>query len=97
MGEVYRADDLALDQPVALKFLPEALQDDPARIAQLQHEVRSARQVSHPHVCRAHDLAEADGVHFLTMEYVDGEDLSSVLKRIGRLSEDRALELARQI
>jgi serine/threonine-protein kinase len=97
MGEVYRADDLVLDQPVALKFLPEGLQHDPARIAQLQNEVRAARQVSHPNVCRVHDLALADGLHFLTMEYVDGEDLSSVLKRMGRLSEDRALELARQV
>ena len=97
MGEVYLADDLRLAHPVALKFLPEAVERDPDRLAQLQSEVRLARQVSHPNVCRVYDLQEAEGVHFLAMEYVDGEDLASVQRRIGRLPEDRAVELARQI
>jgi predicted Ser/Thr protein kinase len=97
MGEVYRADDLRLGQPVALKFLPESLSHDPVRLAQFHNEVRTARQVSHPNVCRVYDVGEAAGVLFLTMEYVDGEDLSSLLRRIGRLPEDKALEIARQI
>jgi serine/threonine-protein kinase len=97
MGEVYLADDLTLGQSVALKFLPEAVERDVARLEQLQSEVRMARQVSHPNICRVYDIAEADGVHFLTMEYVDGEDLASLIKRIGRLPEERALELARQL
>jgi serine/threonine-protein kinase len=97
MGEVFLADDLMLGQPVALKFLPESVERDPARLEQLQDEVRLARQVSHPHVCRVYDIGEADGVHFLTMEYIDGEDLASLLKRIGRLPEDRATEMARQL
>ena len=50
MGEVYRADDLKLDQPVALKFLPESLESDPARLAQLHNEVRLARQIAHKNV-----------------------------------------------
>src|SRR5688572_2355419 len=97
MGEVYRADDLKLGQPVALKFLPESVDRDPARLTQLHTEVRMARQVSHPNVCRVYDVGEFEGHTFLSMEYVDGEDLASLLRRIGRFSQDRAIELARQI
>ena len=97
MGEVYRADDLKLGQPVALKFLPADVDRDPARLTQLHTEVRMARQVSHPNVCRVYDIDEIDGSTFLSMEYVDGEDLASLLRRIGRFPEERALEIARQI
>jgi len=97
MGEVYRADDLKLGQPVALKFLPPDVDKDPARLTQLHTEVRMARQVSHPNVCRVYDVSEYQGHTFLSMEYVDGEDLSSLLRRVGRFPEDRALELSRQI
>ena len=97
MGEVYRADDLRLGQPVALKFLPATLKQEAQRLAQFHNEARTARQVSHPNVCRVYDIGEADGQLFLTMEYVDGEDLSSLLRRIGRLPEDKALEIARQL
>jgi hypothetical protein len=97
MGEVYRADDLKLGQPVALKFLPSEVDHDPARLTQLHTEVRMARQVSHPNVCRVYDIDEVDGHTFLSMEYVDGEDLASLLRRIGRFPEDRGLEIARQI
>ena len=97
MGEVYRADDLKLGQPVALKFLPPDVDRDPARLTQLHTEVRMARQVSHPNVCRVYDIDEIEGHTFLSMEYVDGEDLASLLRRIGRFPEDRGLEIARQI
>ena len=97
MGEVYRADDLKLGQPVALKFLPAEVDRDPARLTQLHTEVRMARQVSHPNVCRVYDIDEVEGSTFLSMEFVDGEDLASLLRRIGRFPEDRALEIARQI
>ncbi|MBN1508625.1 MAG: serine/threonine protein kinase [Sedimentisphaerales bacterium] len=97
MGEVYRADDLTLAQPVALKFLRTAIAGHPAWLARLRSEVRVARGVSNPHVCRVHDIGESDGECFITMEYVDGEDLSSLLKRIGRLPSDKALDIARQL
>ena len=97
MGEVYRADDLKLGQPVALKFLPPDVDRDPARLTQLHTEVRMARQVSHPNVCRVYDIDEIDGHTFLSMEYVDGEDLASLLRRIGHFPQERGLELARQI
>ncbi len=97
MGEVYRANDLTLDQPVALKFLPEAMSQDAVMLARFHNEVRIARQVSHPNVCRVYDLGEADGRPYLSMEYIDGEDLGSLLRRIGRLPADKALEFARRI
>jgi serine/threonine-protein kinase len=97
MGEVYRADDLTLDQPVALKFLPEGVGTDPDKLAQFHNELRTARQVSHKNVVRLYDLGETGGRRFLTMEYVDGEDLASLLRRIGRIPQDKAIELARQL
>jgi hypothetical protein len=97
MGEVYRADDLKLGQPVALKFLPPDLERDAARLARLLEEVRIARQISHPNVCRVHDVGEADGRHFLSMEFIDGENLASLLRRIGRLPPEKALQIARQL
>jgi serine/threonine-protein kinase len=97
MGEVYRADDLKLGQPVALKFLPPDVDRDPARLMQLHTEVRMARQVSHPNVCRVYDIDEVDGHTFLSMEYVDGEELGSLLRRIGRFPVERSVELSRQI
>jgi serine/threonine-protein kinase len=97
MGEVYRADDLKLGQPVALKFLPRMLADDPARLERFYAEVRIARQVSHPNVCRVYDVGEMEAQHYLSMEYVDGEDLASLLRRIGRLPPDKALDIAREI
>ncbi len=97
MGEVYRAEDLKLGQPVALKFLPGEVSDHADRLARFHQEVRLARQVTHPNVCRVYDIGETDGQHFISMEYIDGEDLASLLRRIGRLPSDKALELARQL
>jgi serine/threonine-protein kinase len=97
MGEVYRADDLKLGQAVALKFLPKAVSGDEALLARFHAEVRLARQVSHPNVCRIYDIGEIEGRHFLSMEYVDGEDLASLLKRIGHLPVEKAVEIARQL
>jgi len=97
MGEVYRADDLHLGQPVALKFLPENVERDPVALERFVGEVRTARQISHPNVCRVYDLGEFEGRRFLSMEYIDGEDLRSLLKRIGRLPEDKGLQIARQL
>src|SRR5579862_7809658 len=96
MGEVYRADDLSLGQAVALKFLPEAVSDEQT-LERFRNEVRIARRISHPNVCRVYDIGQSDNQVFLSMEYIDGEDLSSLLRRIGRLPPDKALEIARKI
>jgi serine/threonine-protein kinase len=95
MGEVYRATDLKLGQAVALKFLPASASEE--ALGRFRAEVRVARQISHPNVCRVYDIAEVDGQQFLSMEYIDGEDLSSLLRRIGRLPQDKAIDIARQI
>ncbi|HYW72645.1 MAG TPA: serine/threonine-protein kinase [Pyrinomonadaceae bacterium] len=97
MGEVYRADDLKLSQPVALKFLPDHLMADGGALARFHREVRIARQVSHHNVCRVYDIGEIDGRHYLSMEYIKGEELSSLLRRIGRLPSDKASEISRQL
>jgi serine/threonine-protein kinase len=96
MGEVFLADDLKLDQPVALKFLPAELETDEVGLKVLFDEIKVARKISHPNACRVFDLGEAEGVHFLSMEYIDGEDLSSLLARIGRLPLEKAIELGMQ-
>jgi serine/threonine protein kinase len=97
MGEVYGADDLKLGQRVALKFLPTEYGKSSSWRDQFYAEVRMARQVSHPNVCRVYDIGESDGRLFLSMEFVDGEDLASLLRRIGRLPDDKAVEVAQQL
>ena len=97
MGEVYGADDLKLSQRVALKFLSADRLKSSAWRDQFYAEVRMARQVAHPNICRVYDVGESDGRLFLSMEFVDGEDLASLLRRIGRLPEDKAVEVAQQL
>ncbi len=97
MGEVYRATDLTLGQSVALKFLPAVAASNPNLLERFHGEVRVARQVSHPNVCRVYDIGEADGMPYISMEYVDGEDFAALLTRIGRLPSEKALEIARKI
>jgi len=97
MGEVYRANDLKLSQPVAIKFLPLETAANERMLARFHSEVRIARQVSHPNVCRVYDIGEYQGATYITMEYVDGEDLASLLRRIGRLPGDKAVEIARKL
>ncbi len=97
MGEVYQADDLKLGQLVALKLLVSPTGTNGSRMDRFRNEVRTARQVTHRNVCRVHDIGEAGGQVFLSMEYIDGEDLSSVLRRLGQPGHAKALEIARQI
>jgi len=96
MGEVFRAHDLTLGQSVALKFLPESMIDR-SMLERFRNEVRIARRISHPNVCRVYDIGETNNQVFLSMEYVDGEDLSSLLRRVNRLPCDKALGIARKI
>jgi hypothetical protein len=97
MGEVYKATDLLLAQTVALKVLPQAFAGNEQLLERFRGELRLARQISHPSVCRVYDMGEAGGTPYLSMEYVDGEDLESLLRRIGRLPGDKALDIARQL
>ena len=97
MGEVYRANDLLLGHSVALKFLIPAATASESALNRFRSEVRIARQVSHPNVCRVYDIGEVDGLTYLTMEYIDGEDLASLLRRIGKIPHEKALEIARKL
>jgi serine/threonine-protein kinase len=97
MGEVYRADDLELGQTVALKLLPAEFSANEQALTLLRNEVRVARQIAHPNVCRVYDIGEHEGHAFVSMEYVDGEDLHGLLRRIGRLPREKGLDIARQL
>ena len=94
MGDVWRADDLVLETPVALKIIHSTGPDARARIL---NEVRLARQITHPSVCRVFDVGEGGGRVFLSMELVQGEDLATRLKRVGRLPSKDVVEIARQL
>jgi serine/threonine protein kinase len=97
MGEVYCAEDLELGQMVALKLLPEAWEQNEARLERLRSEVRLARSVTHANVCRVYDIGGDEGRRFLSMEYIDGEDLDALLRRIGRVAADKAVEIGAQL
>jgi predicted Ser/Thr protein kinase len=97
MGEIYQVEDLKLGQPVALKFLPEAVARNGAVLARFHREVRLARQIAHPNVCRVFDVGDADGRPFLSMELIRGTDLHSLLRKEGRLPPKKALDVAWQL
>jgi len=97
MGEVYRAEDIRLGQTVALKFLPEQQVTDARHLQYFYGEVRLSQRLAHPHICRVHDLLEIGPLRCLSMEYIEGENLQTLLRRIGPLPEPKGLELAHQI
>ncbi len=101
MGEVYEAFDQELKEIVALKLIRAELANEPRRIARFKQEIRNARRISHPNVCRVYDLFQAgegmQKITFLTMEFVAGETLLHLLRRETRLTPEAALPLARQI
>lgn len=96
MGDVYYAEDLALNRPVALKFLSSEFHKDDAAKSQLKREAKSLAVVDHPNICQVHTLAEADEHHFIVMEYVDGESLATLIKD-RRLDAANAFDVGLQI
>ena len=97
MGEVYLARDRELDRDVALKVIRLDLASHPAILDRFKREIQLSSNVTHKNVLRVYDLGEAGGVKFLTMEYVDGQDLSALLRREGRLPLPRVIDIFRQI
>ncbi len=97
MGAVYRAEDKKISEEIALKLINPQISSDRKIIARFNQELKIARKISHRNVCRMHDLGESGGVHFITMEYVAGEDLKSLIKRIGQLPSAKALFIAGQV
>jgi len=93
MGEVYRATDTKLGREIALKVLPPDMARDPERLARFQREARAVATLNHPHIVTLHSIEEADGVHFLTMELVDGQSLDHRISE-GGLPIEQILEIA---
>lgn len=97
MAVVYKGVDTLLHRPVAIKVLREAYASDPAFLARFQREARSAAQLDHPNIVTVYDVGQDGNIHYIVMEYVDGEDLKSIIRREGRLNVDRAVDIAIQI
>ena len=97
MAVVYKGVDVLLHRPVAIKILREAYASDPTFLTRFQQEARSAAQLDHPNVVTIYDVGEDHGRHYIVMEYVDGEDLKTLIRREGRLSVERAVNIATQI
>jgi serine/threonine-protein kinase len=101
MGAVYHAWDAELGVAVALKVIRTDVSGDPDATAAIERafkqELLLARQVTHKHVVRIHDLGDIDGVKFITMPYVQGADMATVLKQAGKLTIPRTLKYLRQV
>ncbi len=97
MGAVYKAKDLEVERVVALKLIRPEMASNPAILARFKQELMTAHQVTHKNVIRIYDLSEADGVKFITMEFVEGEDLRQLLRAHGKLSPDEAVDIIRQV
>jgi len=103
MGEVYEAQDLSLDQRVALKTVPPRLAEDEVALRRFKREITLSRKISHPNICRVHDLfSEQDPESgeerfFLTMELLEGKSLGRLIKEKGRLESDEAMPIVEQI
>ncbi len=97
MGTVYRVYDQKVKEQIAIKLIKPSVAFDPSILERFNNEVKIARKVVHKNVCRMYDLSESDGTHFITMEHVSGEDLSSLIKRIGQLSTKKAVAITKQI
>ncbi|HVN09907.1 MAG TPA: serine/threonine-protein kinase, partial [Patescibacteria group bacterium] len=93
MGEVYRATDTKLGRDIAIKVLPAEMARDPERLARFQREARAVAALNHPHIVTIHTVEEADGVHFLTMELVEGHTLDRLIPE-GGLPVERIIEIA---
>jgi serine/threonine protein kinase len=97
MGRVYKAFDKKIKENIALKLLKPEIASESRTIDRFRNELKFARKIAHPHVCRMYDLGEVGQMHFITMEYVSGEDLKSFIRRAGHLTEPKALSIAEQI
>lgn len=97
MGAVYKAMDRELDRPVALKLIRPQLAASPAILARFKQELLLARQITHRNVIRIFDLGDADGVKFITMEFVEGEDLRTLIQEKKKFPPEEAVEIMLQV
>jgi serine/threonine protein kinase len=97
MGRVYKVFDKEIGEKVALKLLKPEIASDEETLQRFRNELRVARKIVHKNVCRMYDLGQAEGTYFITMEFVEGEDLKSLIRRIGQLPIGKSLSIARQV
>jgi tetratricopeptide (TPR) repeat protein/tRNA A-37 threonylcarbamoyl transferase component Bud32 len=97
MGRVYRVEDTKLKQEIALKLIKPEIAKDKKTIERFRNELKLAREIAHRNVCRMYDLNEEKGIHYITMEYVRGEDLRSLIRRIGQLPIGKSISITKQI
>lgn len=97
MGRVYKVLDKEIDEKIALKLLNPEIAADGKTIERFRNELRTARQISHKNICRMYHIGKDEGTHYITMEYVRGEDLKSMIRMMGRLSPGQAVYIADQI
>jgi eukaryotic-like serine/threonine-protein kinase len=97
MGQVYKAIDTKIQERIAIKIIRPEIADNPKTIERFRNELKLARQISHRNVCRMHDLGEDGRTHFITMEYVSGENLDKIIRRMKALNIGTAEDYARQI
>ncbi len=97
MGAVYKARDKEVDRLVALKVIRPDLATNPEILQRFKRELVLARQITHKNVVRIYDFGDAEGVKFITMEYVDGEDLKSILRKTGKLPPAEAVSVMQQV
>jgi serine/threonine protein kinase len=97
MGKVYRVMDGKIEEEVALKLLRPEIASDMKTITRFKNELKFARKIIHKNVCRMYDLSEEGGAQYITMEYMRGEDLKSLIRRIGQFTAGKAIFIARQV
>ncbi|MFB0564307.1 MAG: protein kinase, partial [Candidatus Aminicenantaceae bacterium] len=97
MGKVYRVEDKKIKEEVALKLIKPEVASDKKTIERFSNELKMARKIAHRNVCRMYDLGEKKGTHYITMEYVPGEDLKSSIRRMGPLTPGKTLFIAKQV
>jgi len=97
MGAVYKARDRELDRPVALKLIRPEMASNPSILARFKQELLLSRQVTHKNVIRIYDLGDADGVKFITMEFVEGRDLRALIHEAKKFSPEEAVEIIQQV
>jgi TolB-like protein/Tfp pilus assembly protein PilF/tRNA A-37 threonylcarbamoyl transferase component Bud32 len=97
MARVYKAFDTKVQEKIALKLIKPEIASDKENIARFDNELRLARKVRHKNVCGMFDLGEAEGGHFITMEYVHGENLKSMIQMMGGLTVGAVLSIGKQV
>jgi serine/threonine-protein kinase len=96
MGKIYRVEDMKAKEEIALKLIKSEIAANKKTIERFRNELKSARKIRHKNVCQMFDLGEYEGIHFITMEYVTGEDLKSLIRRV-KIDIGTAIKITKQI